>query len=193
MTATNPPVGPGPVSLAEPPGRITRVIDLGQDRRPAPPSATVPAPARTGTDPHEAEHSNPRTLALVGGGALGRFLARTTLASKLTPTELHAVLLLRASDGLAMNLDDLAAALDMAFGAGDGVATRLEAAGLAVSNRALPAGGRARLHLTGDGKRLADKTMSQLRVALTAGSASRGLTPARLVHDVANVMSEPGP
>jgi hypothetical protein len=63
---------------------------------------------------------------------------------------------------------------------------QLETAGLAVCNGARPEDAHARLQLTSYGKRLADKTLTQLRVALSARLAPLGLTPTRLVHDLSD-------
>lgn len=120
------------------------------------------------------------TTDLPPGGTLERFLRRTAFAAGLTVTHLQAMLVLRASPGLAMSRDDLAGVMSLTPAAGEELSIRLDALGLGVIDRAPPGAppGRddTRLRLTPKGKRLADKTLTQLRVAVASRQSSPGRT-----------------
>lgn len=181
MTATIPPAGPAFASDAAQPDSGAGVNDPRENHRSAPPppaGTRMPSKASDRTEPRTTNHTDHRPLRLPVGGGIDRFLDRTASAADMTTTEVRVVLLLRTSDGLALNLEEIASAFCLDAVAAEGTASRLEAASLVVSNRALPDGRRARLHLTGDGKRLADKTLAQLRVALTARREPQGLAHA---------------
>lgn len=116
------------------------------------------------------------TTDLPPGGTLERFLGRTAFAAGLTMSQLQALLVLRASPGLAMSRDDLARVLSLTPVAGQELSIRLDALGLGVTDRTPPGRDDIRLRLTAKGKGLADKTLAQLRVAVTSRQSRPGPT-----------------
>lgn len=116
------------------------------------------------------------TTDLPPGGTLERFLGRTAFAAGLTVTHLQALLVLRASPELAMSRDDLARVLSLTPAAGEELSIRLDTLGLGVIDRAPSGGDDIRLRLTPQGKSLADKTLTQLRVAVTSRQSRPGRT-----------------
>lgn len=112
------------------------------------------------------------TAALPPGGTLERFLGRTAFAAGLPMTHLQAVLVLRANPGLAMGQNDLSRVMSLTPAAWEELSSRLDALDLGVVDRAppdaRPDGNTTHLRLTPKGKGLADKTLTQVRVAITA-------------------------